>query len=107
MAKFAVEPLFVEPADPAARGHLEVVETPLWSAVGGEGGGIAVKFGLVQGVHSLRHLIVEGVPDRSDRRRRDRCHQDGRCRRSRCIAQASPVRVYPAVRAKSVIPSAT
>jgi hypothetical protein len=62
-----VEPVLVEPADPAAGGDLEVVEAAPVAAVGGQGGGVAVQLGLVERVDGLGHRVIEAVADGADR----------------------------------------
>jgi len=67
VAELPVKAFVVEPSDPPARRDFEVVEPAPRTAVGPEGGGVAVEFGLVERVDRLGHCVIERIADRADR----------------------------------------
>jgi len=67
VVQLRVQPLFVEPRDPRTGGRLEVVEALPGSAVGGQGGRVAVQLGLEEPDDRLGHCIVVAVADGADR----------------------------------------
>ena len=57
VVELAVKSFLVEPRDPCTRGDFEIVKALPVTSVVGERGGVAVQFGLVEGVDRFRQGI--------------------------------------------------